>query len=428
MKKIITLLLAVILGISVFAGCSTPAQTETTAATTTVPTEEPEVFVTSTIIANGTSDYVIVHDGSADAQQFANDVKSAIIQAYGVTLTVANAATKEPGSCEIVVGTCRDRGASFDTKLRSDLDFGMKIVENQLLLCAKDTVSYQYLLQYLKREVFVANDNKELALSSDDSFIYSKSPLMRSNYIDYLQEEGSFYAFKKIFNAKLFQNADTQLPYQIYVPFNYSPNKSYPLILNLHGAGLRGTDNQRQLGFLDEMMKVPSLALDEAIIVMPQCPENGAWVATNWNAGSYSIDQIAESKEMKAVVELVGQVQETFPVDASRIYACGFSMGGYGTWDLLMRHSDIFCAGVAMCGAGDPSHADALAQIPIWAVHGAKDPTVPVTGSRDMVEAIQAVGGDKIRYTELPDAVHDVWNYTYANTEIFTWLLSQKKG
>ena len=102
-------------------------------------------------------------------------------------------------------------------------------------------------------------------------------------------------------------------------------------------------------------------------------------------------------------------------------------MGGYGTWDLLARHSDVFCAGVAMCGAGDPSKAAVLKDIPIWAIHGAKDPTVPVSGSQDMVEAIKAAGGEKINYTELADNEHDVWNYTYSSSEIFSWLFEQKK-
>ena len=127
-------------------------------------------------------------------------------------------------------------------------------------------------------------------------------------------------------------------------------------------------------------------------------------------------------------MELVGQLQKTYNVDTNRIYACGFSMGGYGTWNLLMNHPDLFCAGIAMCGGGDPNKADILKDIPIWAVHGAKDPTVPVSGSRDMVAAIENAGGQLIQYTELPDNEHDVWTYTYSNFEMFDWLLSQSKA
>ena len=71
--------------------------------------------------------------------------------------------------------------------------------------------------------------------------------------------------------------------------------------------------------------------------------------------------------------------------------------------------------------------AETLVDIPIWAVHGTLDPTVPVSGSREIVEAIKAAGGEKIRYTELSDHEHDVWTYTYNNFEMFQWLFSQSK-
>ena len=92
-----------------------------------------------------------------------------------------------------------------------------------------------------------------------------------------------------------------------------------------------------------------------------------------------------------------------------------------------MLHPDVFAAGIPMCGAGDPTKAADMKDVAVWAVHGVKDPTVPVAGSRDMINALQAVGAPNVRYTELPDAEHDVWNYTYANQEIFTWLMNQKK-
>ena len=80
-----------------------------------------------------------------------------------------------------------------------------------------------------------------------------------------------------------------------------------------------------------------------------------------------------------------------------------------------------------MCGAGDPGKAEILKDMPIWAVHGAKDPTVPVSGSRDMAAALEAVGATNFHYTELPNHEHDVWNYTYESEEIFQWLFSQSK-
>jgi predicted peptidase len=32
----------------------------------------------------------------------------------------------------------------------------------------------------------------------------------------------------------------------MYIPFHYDPNKKYPLLLNRHGAGNRGSDKKLQ--------------------------------------------------------------------------------------------------------------------------------------------------------------------------------------
>jgi len=212
------------------------------------------------------------------------------------------------------------------------------------------------------------------------------------------------------------------------VPFNYSPEKRYPIFVNLHGAGHRGVSNESQMRFVMPLLKNAELGLDEMIMIFPQCPSDQKWVDTDWSRGSYSVDNVPESDELAAIVTVIGQIMEKYSVDEKRVYACGLSMGGYGTWNLLMLHSDLFCGGIPMCGAGDPGKADILKDLAIWAVHGAKDPTVPVKGSRDMAEAMETVGAENFRYTELADHEHDVWNYTYSNMEMFEWLFSQKKS
>ena len=96
--------------------------------------------------------------------------------------------------------------------------------------------------------------------------------------------------------------------------------------------------------------------------------------------------------------------------------------------ELLMNHPDMFAGAVPMCSGGDPTKANIIKDIPIWAVHGALDSTVPVEGSRLMANALQAAGAKDFHYTEIPNANHDVWTYTFSNTEIFLWLFSQQKG
>ncbi|MBQ4316618.1 MAG: prolyl oligopeptidase family serine peptidase, partial [Clostridia bacterium] len=129
---------------------------------------------------------------------------------------------------------------------------------------------------------------------------------------------------------------------------------------------------------------------------------------------------------MKAVVDIVKQLSENYAVDTDRIYAAGLSMGGYGTWDLMVRHNDIFAAAIAICGGGDASKADLLKYTPLFVFHGSADPTVPVTGSQNVVNAIKNLGGTLVEYTEFAGLGHGAWNPAFETVGLLDKLLACK--
>ncbi len=225
----------------------------------------------------------------------------------------------------------------------------------------------------------------------------------------------------------VFKDENATLPYRLVLPESYDESKSYPMIVFLHGAGERGNDNELQL-----LHCVQYLAdhMPECIIVAPQCPVNNQWVDTPWANGAYSIDRVPESNELKAVIALLDSLQETYNVDADRIYASGLSMGGFGAWDLMMRHNDYFAAGILVCGGGDPSQAEALKDTPLFVFHGDADDAVPVSGSRDTVQAIKDAGGELVKYVEYPGQGHGIWNNAFAHPgmleELLTYRLSER--
>ena len=101
-------------------------------------------------------------------------------------------------------------------------------------------------------------------------------------------------------------------------------------------------------------------------------------------------------------------------------------MGGYGTWDVLLRHNDVFAAGVPLCGGGDPTQASRLLDVPIRAFHGTSDNIVPSRGSKQMYDAIVALGGTKCHYTALGGYDHFIWDYVYQQQWVFDWLYDQR--
>lgn len=218
------------------------------------------------------------------------------------------------------------------------------------------------------------------------------------------------------------------LPYRLFVPKGLDAAAKVPLLLVFHGAGERGKDNIKQLqdwvaGWTSEEVQ----SKHPCIILMPQCPGNEQWVNTPWKEGSYSLDKIPVSASMKLATELFYKILEEKPVDKSRIYIMGASMGGFGTWDFIMRHPEIPAAAAPVCGAGDPSKAGLLTHLPIWTFHGDKDTTVPFAGSEDMISAIQKAGGTKAKFTVYRNVRHDSYNKAWKEVDLVDWMFTQKK-
>jgi predicted peptidase len=68
-----------------------------------------------------------------------------------------------------------------------------------------------------------------------------------------------------------------------------------------------------------------------------------------------------------------------------------------------------------------------MSGVAVWAFHGVKDNNVPVNGSRRMISALRNVGANP-KYTEYPDAGHDIWKQVINTPDLIDWLFEQKRG
>ena len=57
---------------------------------------------------------------------------------------------------------------------------------------------------------------------------------------------------------------------------------------------------------------------------------------------------------------------------------------------------------------------------------GSNDGVVPVSRSRNLIQAIKAAGGEP-KYTEYPDVGHFAWPPAFKDPEMLKWLFSQKR-
>jgi predicted peptidase len=205
------------------------------------------------------------------------------------------------------------------------------------------------------------------------------------------------------------------LRYLLSLPEGYGRDegKRWPLILFLHGAGERGDDlEQVKKHGVPRVVEEGTIKEFPFIAVAPQCPAEKRW---------------ASVEGLLALSALLDEVEGGHRVDAERVYLTGLSMGGFGTFALAGYEPERFAAIAPVCGGGDRTAARAIATagIPTWVFHGAKDETVPLRSSAEMVESMARFGGSP-RFTVYPDAKHDSWTETYNNPELYHWLLSHR--
>ena len=204
-----------------------------------------------------------------------------------------------------------------------------------------------------------------------------------------------------------------QLPYRLFKPISYDPLKEYPLVLFLHGAGESGTDNVAQVNSnIDNLLAHVKMSTYSSFLLAPQT--NSGWF-------SYADNP---SNSIRTTLNVIGQLENEFSIDTTHVYVTGLSMGGGGTWDIIVRRPEKFAAAVPICGYGDTSKASLLVDQPIWAFHAANDTVVSVQYTRDMINAVVAAGGNPL-YTEYTTGGHGIWGQVYNDTQMYDWMFSQ---
>ncbi len=392
-----------------------------------------------TIFSGSVSNYTIVYPKDNEIiESQVKELVSYIKSTYNVQMQYkAVEKNMDVSQKEIIIGDARNK-ISFSTSQMSDVnDFVLDVSGDDFVIYAANDALYSYAIRIFKDVVLSEKIDNKLTIDADYTFSYKSSAYKDVTYVNYLKTNVGNYnktLLCELFNGLSYTAEDgTTLVYRLYVPSNYDASKDYPVIVFLHGAGERGTDNMAQLGgMVPSMFNQQNTKIENAIVVAPQCPWNNQWVDTPWANGNYSIDNVPESNELKAVVELLNSIKNKYSTDENKYYAMGLSMGGFGTWDLIMRHTDMFAAAVPVCGGADVSQAENLKYMPIFTAHASNDGSVPYAGTEAMVEALRDAGSTAVIFKchkdgSLSSGGHIIWDEIGGNPQMLEWLFSQSK-
>ena len=191
----------------------------------------------------------------------------------------------------------------------------------------------------------------------------------------------------------------------LYVPSDYSKTfDKTPVIIFLHGASLCGSDmnRSRRYGPLHALKMGRDI---RAMIITPQNP-GGAW-------------------NPRKINNILEWVEDNYPMDDSRVYVLGMSLGGYGTMDFCGTYHEKIAAGMALCGGCSLKDVQGLGELPFWIIHGTGDRAVGVEQSKRVVRALQQADNDyMLRFDWLPGASHGALARIFYLEKTYQWLFS----
>ena len=221
------------------------------------------------------------------------------------------------------------------------------------------------------------------------------------------------------------------LLYRQLDPQKTERGKKYPLVLFLHGAGERGADNVSQLRHGAMMFSNPvNREKHPCFVIFPQCPADLYWPTPTRPDGFKGTNPFpfnAEiSRPLAQTKELLDSILKTYPVDKSRIYVVGLSMGGMGTFDMVCRFPGFFAAAIPICGGIDAERFNRFSSKTAFRIfHGDADSLVPVEFSREAYLKLKSVGAN-VEYIEFPGVNHGSWEPAFNRPDFMSWLFHQK--
>jgi len=204
--------------------------------------------------------------------------------------------------------------------------------------------------------------------------------------------------------------------YFLYLPKEYDlrPQDRWPLIIYLHGGGLRGEDlNSLQIYGLPYLIAMEKKDFP-FVIVAPQCRQGLSWDREEWFETFFA------------------RIRKEYRIDPQRVYLTGSSMGGQGTIYLAEKYPETFAALAPMCGSVRELDlhrgARLIKHIPTWIFHGAKDRTVPLMESELMVQELKRYAGI-VELTVFPDLDHSSFTQkVFAQPFLYEWLLKHRQS
>lgn len=168
-------------------------------------------------------------------------------------------------------------------------------------------------------------------------------------------------------------------PARLHVPRDYDENKSYPLVVMIHGFSVSGA---LQDVIFQLVKRVNS---HQFVLIVPEGTKNrdknGFWNAFSDCCNFYdeNVDDVAY------ISSLIEEAFEHVNIDRSRVTSLGQSNGGYMSYRMACERPDLVRRVVSVAGSMPVDREECVASdaVTVLQVHGTEDPTVPYDNNLD---------------------------------------------
>ncbi len=218
-----------------------------------------------------------------------------------------------------------------------------------------------------------------------------------------------------------------RLAFRLLAPTQPVPGRRYPLVVQFHGSGAIGTDNQAQLGAFARAWNTPEArARFPAYVLVPQFPSRTAAYRVDSAGGEVTVSRALPP--LTVALELVDSLRRVLPVDTTRVYAVGFSMGGSSVWHALLERPRLFAGAISIAGVPpDMAGVQRLPRVSLLLVHGTADMENPFASTRWAYDALSPAARASVEFRAYPGLEHEIPTDVLAGHWWREWLFRQHR-
>ena len=282
-----------------------------------------------------------------------------------------------------------------------------------MLSCSEETNNQE---TCLRREWFRDLDGDGLG-DPDDSLISCTQPegyVMTKEIINVAPpvSDPEFIVTPGVQEIFLLNETKANYGFALYTPSEYGidDNSKFPLLIYLHGGGGRGSGNTDS----DFNRVIFGITPPNLIKENRWDPPAPFIVASPQSSGLWQPERLHS---------FIAYLIENMNVDPAKIYMTGLSMGGRGTFDYVTQFGSksYTAAVVPIAGWSTINEGKPFKNIPLWAFHGDADDVINVSGSVNMVNAINDNDPNiRAKLTIFPGVNHFSWQKVYDNSGLET--------